>query len=130
MLHWFPGFGATGVLLALILSGCSVAGSRPAAGKGGLPAIKQDCGLCHPSHDGKVTGLLAKPVSELCLGCHQERAGNREHVVDIVPSMAVTGLPLRDGKITCATCHDPHGNRFGSMLRLPAGKLCRACHKK
>lgn len=115
----------------ILLSGClRGAGANP-AGKGEIPEVKKNCGLCHPSHAGQqMTGLLKKPVSELCLDCHPERAGNREHVVDVVPSMTVAGLPLREGKITCATCHDAHSNQYGKLLRMPQTKLCQACHKK
>ena len=48
--------------------------------------------------------------------------------VDIVPKMAVTGLPLVEGKVTCFTCHDPHANINGSMLRMKTTDLCQACY--
>lgn len=99
-------------------------------GKGVLPESKRDCSNCHVVSSGKTSGQLKKPVSELCGGCHPDRSGSREHVVDIVPSMTVTGLPLRDGKITCATCHNPHVNRYGSLLRAKPRELCRICHTK
>jgi predicted CXXCH cytochrome family protein len=49
--------------------------------------------------------------------------------VDIVPKSEVKGLPLFDGKIACPTCHDPHANANGKMLRVPAKGLCFICHK-
>jgi predicted CXXCH cytochrome family protein len=52
-----------------------------------------------------------------------------EHKVNVVPSMRVKGLPLSDGKITCVTCHDPHKNRYGKLLRVKAKELCLTCHK-
>lgn len=129
MRHHSPGFSLSLIFLILV-SGCLAAESKVSIAKGELPAIKKDCGLCHPTHDGKVTTLLKKPVSELCLDCHPGRKGNGEHVVDVVPAVNPAGLPLHDGKITCATCHDPHSNQYGSLLRMPREKLCRACHRK
>jgi predicted CXXCH cytochrome family protein len=35
------------------------------------------------------------------------------------------------GKLTCSTCHVPHGNAFGASLRVPLADdrtLCAACH--
>ena len=96
-----------------------------------LPEIKKDCALCHGSHEVKKgTILLKKPVSELCLECHPDRKTPNEHKVDIVPSMQVKQLPLTEGKITCMTCHDPHQNTHGSLLRMPEPELCIACHPK
>lgn len=114
----------------ILLSGCFGTAGKSAAPQGELPAIKKDCAICHPAHGGEATGLLIKPVSDLCLSCHPERKGQREHAVDVVPSITVTNLPLREGKIACTTCHDPHSNRNGNMLRMPPQKLCKACHLK
>jgi predicted CXXCH cytochrome family protein len=96
-----------------------------------LPAIKQDCTTCHVSHRmNKGTLLLKKKLAELCIECHPERMVSTEHKVGIIPSMNVGTLPLADNKLTCITCHDPHSNRYGRMLRVPAQDLCQSCHLK
>ncbi len=93
------------------------------------PEIKQQCGICHASHKMGDVGLLLEPLSGLCIGCHTHRAGS-EHAVDVVPSMRVRGLPLYGGRMTCATCHDPHGRSgFDKMLRLRPGEICNHCHE-
>lgn len=90
---------------------------------------EQECNICHVSHKMKGAGLI-KPVSELCAICHPERKKpEMEHVVDVVPSMDVSGLPLIEGKMTCVTCHDSHKNTFPSMLRISPEKLCQSCHQ-
>ena len=42
----------------------------------------------------------------------------------------VNGLPLFNGKVECATCHEPHSERYRYFLRQSnAGNaLCLACH--
>jgi predicted CXXCH cytochrome family protein len=42
----------------------------------------------------------------------------------------VGGLPLFDGKVECATCHEPHSEQFRFFLRSSnvGGALCLACH--
>ena len=96
-----------------------------------VPAIKMKCGTCHLSHDmAAMTPGLKKPVSELCFGCHKDRKPPGEHVVDVVPSMRVNDLPLTNGKMTCITCHDPHKNPYGKLLRVSPQELCRRCHLK
>lgn len=89
---------------------------------------KHDCSFCHVDPAVNGPGALKKQVSLLCLDCHPDRLAPKEHQVDIVPVMDVKGLPLFGGKLTCATCHDPHTNRHGSLLRKPATELCRICH--
>ncbi len=94
-----------------------------------LPAIKQDCTTCHGSHrKDNGTLPLKKPLAELCIECHPERMAPAEHKVGIIPSMNTGTLPLADNKLTCITCHDPHSNRYGRMLRVPAQDLCQRCH--
>jgi len=96
-----------------------------------LPASKQDCTTCHGSHQkDKGTLLLKKPLSGLCIECHPDRMAPTEHKIGVVPSMNTGTLPLADNKLTCITCHDPHSNRYGRMLRVPAKALCQSCHLK
>ncbi len=42
-----------------------------------------------------------------------------------------TQLPLYDGRVQCASCHDPHRTTT-TFLRVDNGesKLCRTCHRK
>jgi len=30
--------------------------------------------------------------------------------------------------ITCLTCHDPHKNPYGNLLRMKETDLCLLCH--
>jgi len=95
-----------------------------------LPEVKKDCGICHISHGMKSLGLLKMPIIELCSGCHPLSKSN-DHAVDVAPSMPVEKLPLsKEGKITCITCHEPHGRGgFEKMLRVKPEELCGKCHK-
>ena len=119
-----------------LLPGCSVtiSNSGPIKQGSGMVAgtlleIKKDCTLCHTTNDmRKGAAQLKKPAAALCLDCHPGRKSPGEHKIDIVPSMPVKRLPLAEGKLTCITCHDPHQNTFGSMLRMPKAELCMECH--
>ena len=70
-----------------------------------------DCVACHVSHpldQPPQEGLLAKPVNDLCAGCHPKEKNVRNH--------APTALP----EDTCATCHLPQGShRFGPAAKPP-----------
>lgn len=45
---------------------------------------------------------------------------------------ATTGLPLYNGKLECATCHDVHNNTLDPFLRstVVGSALCLKCHNK
>jgi len=95
-------------------------------------ANKHECSYCHITSD-KTAGMLRKAsLSALCAECHPDRMGPNEHRVDIAPSMKVVELPLsKDGKITCATCHDPHEQSgHPLLLRVAPSELCLKCHLK
>lgn len=119
------------LLICIALSAVTVALTAfTASGESRLPAIKKDCGTCHLSHTMGGEALLRAPLSELCLECHPDRKSPAEHRVDMMPTMPVLNLPLEDGKMTCVTCHDPHGKEpFPKMLRARPSKLCGMCHK-
>jgi predicted CXXCH cytochrome family protein len=77
--------------------------------------------------------MLKKPINELCSGCHPEvTLKSKGHPVANHPVAAPREL-LRPGrKLTCASCHDPHGSNNQLMLieSLLGGRLCRGCHAK
>jgi len=93
-----------------------------------LPSSKADCSTCHLVTGTRRGGELKKKLSALCLDCHPDRTAPAEHKVDTVPAGEVKGLPLTNGMITCFTCHDPHRNPYGGLLRMNRADLCLACH--
>jgi predicted CXXCH cytochrome family protein len=125
-------FLAGSALIILLMLSQSCAGKMPeksAVEMAGVPDIKRDCKTCHISHTMGGALLLKEPLSKLCLQCHPDRKAPAEHIVDIVPSMKVTALPLKEGRMTCVTCHDPHGKTYASMLRVIPKDLCQLCHQ-
>jgi len=58
--------------------------------------------------------------NEACLRCHQTERAQL--------SMPYHH-PLREGKMSCADCHDPHGGASGRNLRMVnVNELCLSCH--
>ena len=117
---------------------CGLKGALPVLVAGslftgnGFSAQKHECRYCHVTFHETAQAQLNSPLSGLCLGCHPDRMSPNEHKVDIVPSMKVGGLPLsREDKITCVTCHDPHGTGgYPMLLRASPEALCFKCHFK
>jgi predicted CXXCH cytochrome family protein len=119
------------LFMLLLASACPAwaDAAKPAAGI--LPDSKKNCTNCHPSYSlKKGAAPLNKPIADLCIGCHGDRKSPSEHKVDIIPPMMVRQLPLSDGKMTCVTCHDPHQNPSGNLLRMTEPELCMLCHNK
>jgi hypothetical protein len=102
-------------------------------------AYGMDCRSCHLSLGLRQRGGMVKPVGEICNGCHKLLGSS--HPVDIKPSMTTPAdLPLDDRRMmTCATCHDPHGDyvnrRTGKKAMYlrrpePGKQFCMACHNR
>ncbi len=122
-----------------------------------------DCLGCHSPHYAKAyklfkvknevypnprTGKPIDGISALCLGCHNlEKFGgvnirpiflHMTHPVNIKPNPKIAQVPpklLRDGKLQCVSCHDPHpSNPNWKYLRVSTkggtqvGKFCAVCH--
>jgi predicted CXXCH cytochrome family protein len=59
-------------------------------------------------------------ANDACLKCHQSQRGEMS-----LPYHH----PLREGKMSCADCHDPHGGPGGNNLRTAnTNQLCLSCH--
>lgn len=86
-----------------------------------------DCLLCHKEKDSKE---LKFSINELCLKCHP-LSTQRDHPVNLKATVRPDRLPLdTEGKITCITCHEPHGKtKEVKLLRMQFNILCQECHK-
>ena len=97
------------------------------------------CEACHTADAATLHAdpaaarrLLAPDLEARCAGCHGDEGPS--HETGIPPkSPPPPGLPLADGRISCATCHYMHGesNTFGDFVRLDnrRGGLCLTCHQ-
>lgn len=80
------------------------------------------CITCHNPHPkgSNTPHLLRKTEIELCTECHlQQKAQlyNSAH------------MPLREGKMNCSSCHNPHGSVNPSMLtEHSVNENCYKCH--
>ena len=85
--------------------------------------------LMSPGHADNVGDLVPEAkvmmqprwqANDACLRCHQTERGQMS-----LPYHH----PLREGKMSCADCHDPHGGPSGNNLRMAnTNQLCLSCH--
>lgn len=139
--------GVVFALLGIVLLACS----SWAAGH------DDNCVDCHSLHyattekmlmtnepDASVNSHSDQPlqgVTAMCMGCHNggggpEIAVSHTHPVGISPiKVNVPAELLRDGKITCVGCHDPHPSNSNYKYLIvdtedgaSMYKFCGRCH--
>lgn len=77
------------------------------------------CDNCHGGHSTQPKGLK-KPQRDLCFDCHRDIASqvNRQ-----------SHHPIKEGKVSCSDCHDPHGSFGQKMIKADSvNELCYTCH--
>jgi DmsE family decaheme c-type cytochrome len=81
------------------------------------------CTSCHSIHKSKSESGFLKAATEtvVCADCHRDKAAR----VDRSGHM-----PLREGKMACSTCHNPHGSTNVKLLTRgdSVAELCTTCH--
>ena len=80
------------------------------------------CTSCHTvMRQVSDRALLAKPtVLETCGQCHQQRTAQLARF---------SHMPLREGKLDCVSCHNPHGSASEKLLKgNSANDVCYSCH--
>ncbi len=93
------------------------------------------CVDCHVGHEMQVrkvssdarfnsplTGVhtLKKAEPELCLDCHQMRRAQLQRS---------SHMPYREGKVTCSSCHNPHGTpNPKQLIQATVTENCVSCH--
>ncbi len=81
------------------------------------------CVTCHTMHKPKSErGLLkGETIVESCGACHRDKSARLQRS---------SHMPMREGKMECSTCHDPHGSTNVRMLRAgnTINESCQSCH--
>ena len=80
------------------------------------------CTSCHVvMKDVSVRSGLSKPtVVEVCRKCHLRQSAQQ---------MYVSHMPVREGKMDCASCHNSHGTVTDSLLKANSlNDICYKCH--
>jgi DmsE family decaheme c-type cytochrome len=80
------------------------------------------CLSCHSVHSFKSekAQLKAASTTEACLSCHK----------DVRAEMWKTSHhPIREGKIGCTDCHNPHGTQTRGLIKAASvNEQCYTCH--
>ena len=83
------------------------------------------CTTCHSVHKPQSFEhqLVKATETQLCATCHRQQVVKTER--------AVAHMPVREGKMSCSSCHNPHGS-ISNVKNLKVGssvnELCTSCH--
>jgi DmsE family decaheme c-type cytochrome len=83
------------------------------------------CTTCHSVHSPKAQAhqLVKATETMLCASCHRLQVAKTER--------AVAHMPVREGKMSCSSCHNPHGS-ISNVKALKVGssvnETCYSCH--
>ncbi|MGM0681181.1 MAG: GSU2203 family decaheme c-type cytochrome, partial [Thermodesulfobacteriota bacterium] len=83
------------------------------------------CVDCHDIHDNSETNLLKAEKIDLCVSCHSDQKAKL---------YSISHHPLKEGLMTCNSCHTPHGSASMArgMLKTEerVNDLCLECHSR
>jgi len=81
------------------------------------------CVTCHSVHNPKSekAQLKATSVTETCVTCHK---------TEVAKLQRFGHMPLREGKMDCVSCHNPHGSTGVRLLKVGnwVNETCVSCH--
>lgn len=78
------------------------------------------CSSCHTVHTGRDPTLMKLTQAETCIACHKEKRA------EIFRPFA---HPIREGKVACSECHNPHGSTGPKLLiKGTVNETCYTCH--
>lgn len=79
-----------------------------------------NCASCHQVHTGKDKVLAKATQAEVCYACHKEQRAQ---------SHRPSAHPVLDGKMSCSSCHNPHGSVGPKQLvKATLNETCYSCH--
>ena len=78
------------------------------------------CSDCHTMHVERDPVLATSTQAEVCFDCHQQQR---------TQSMKPYAHPVRQGKMACTSCHNPHGDTPERLLaQNSVNATCYDCH--
>jgi DmsE family decaheme c-type cytochrome len=81
------------------------------------------CVTCHSVHSFKSEKAQLKTPTEMgvCVTCHRDKVAKLDRSGH---------MPLREGKMQCSSCHNPHGATNVKLLRRgdSIAETCTSCH--
>lgn len=81
------------------------------------------CTTCHSVHNWNSLEkqLKADSVIQTCGTCHRDKVAKLDRS---------SHMPVREGKLECSTCHNPHGSQNVRLLRVgnTVSEACTSCH--
>jgi DmsE family decaheme c-type cytochrome len=81
------------------------------------------CTTCHSIHAPKNEFKHLKEPTQikLCGSCHRDKVAKLDRSGH---------MPVREGKMECSTCHNPHGSTSVRLLRKgdSVAEMCTSCH--
>jgi len=100
--------------------GCHSGGKRMLWAASTHNAADEPCSSCHKPHSRKDAVLVKASQPEVCFDCHfEQRAQSRKR----------SRHPIREGKVVCSNCHNPHGSAGRAQLaKNTVNETCYQCH--
>jgi DmsE family decaheme c-type cytochrome len=78
------------------------------------------CSDCHQVHAPVDRVLQKKTQTQVCFACHREQRAD---------SYKISTHPIKEGKVVCSDCHNPHGSPGPSMVKKNTiNETCHVCH--
>jgi DmsE family decaheme c-type cytochrome len=78
------------------------------------------CTNCHQAHQEDRTKFVKPTEIETCFQCHTDKRAQQARF---------SRHPLLEGKMTCSSCHNPHGTANFALLDAPTvNDTCYQCH--
>jgi DmsE family decaheme c-type cytochrome len=81
------------------------------------------CTTCHSVHspESLEKQLKSSSVLQTCGTCHRDKLAKLDRSGH---------MPVREGKLECSTCHNPHGSQNVRLLRVgnTVNEACTGCH--
>jgi len=111
--------------IAAVCQNCHSAGAQFYWDKSRHAQRGVSCLNCHDIHGTHGTPahralLIQDDVNQVCLQCHKDKRSSLSRSAH---------MPLREGSMTCADCHNPHGSSGPHMIKAASNnELCTSCH--
>jgi len=84
-------------------------------------AVGNACTTCHDIMSANDPVRIKTSQPDVCFKCHQDKRS---------ASLRRSGHPIREGKVVCSNCHNPHGSAGPTNLaKNTVNEVCYQCHQ-